>query len=105
MNGWEITTVSANGNGSSQATVITRNSPSMVVNVITSCDIDTAVQLPVSPTVGDFVDVCLGSTLHAATVWIGTTVLDSSTSHFDALDPGKCRLYRYISGSFWNRYD
>lgn len=106
MNGWEITAVSAHGGTSSEATIIVRNSPSMVVNVTTNGNsTDLAVQLPISPVIGDFVEVCVGSTTYSASIWLGTTVLNSSTTHYDAVETGKCRSYRYISGPLWNRYD
>ena len=61
MNGWTITTVNAAGATSSEATVIVRDSPWMVVSVITSEDlVQRAVQLPVSPTVGDLVEISVG---------------------------------------------
>ena len=108
MNGWSINTVNAAGGTSSEATVIVRDSPWMVVNVITSEDlVQRAVHLPISPTFGDLVEVSvgLGSSLATAQVWLGTTVIGSSTTHVEGVDPGRSRLYRYISGPFWNRFD
>ena len=64
-----------------------------------------SVQLPVSATVGDFVEVCVSSTSNSfGYVWYGATVADSSNSLFEQVDAGKCRSYRFISGGRWNRY-
>ena len=107
MNGWQVTTVTAEGTTSSEALVLEQTSPWMIFNVITSNDPETtSVQLPISPNLGDFVEVCVGSDmLQPGVAWIGTTALGSSTTHYDQIDIGKCRSYRYVSGSYWNRYD
>jgi hypothetical protein len=102
MNGWEITTVSANGATKSDATVVTRNSPSMVINVLTNANsTDYSIQLPLSPVTGDAADVCVGSTFAQATVWLGIV---SSNVNFDTVNTGRCRSYRYINGPSWNVY-
>ena len=106
MNGWSITTVNAAGTGSSEATVISRNSPWMVVNAVTSISSinNYAVQLPVNPEVGDLVEVCVGSTSPLfGYVWYGATVIDSSTTLYEQVSQGITRSYRFISGPRWNR--
>lgn len=54
---------------------------------------------------GDLVEVCTNSTASAnVTVWLGTTVLNSSTTNYDSIGSGKSRSYRYISGPIWTTY-
>lgn len=107
MNGWNITTVNAAGTTAGDALVLDSGCPWQVFNVVTSdSPLYTSVQLPVTQTLGDLVEVCVGSTMPvAATVWLGSTVLNSSTTHFESIDPGKSRFYRFISGPRWNKYD
>lgn len=107
MNGWSITTVNAAGATSSEATVVARNSPWMIVHpIIDAGSTNYSIQLPTSPVTGDLVEVCVDSTSNgASTVWLGTTVINSSTTHFESVPTGTCRPYRFISGSYWNRYD
>lgn len=103
MNGWTITNVTAIGTLSSQAPVITRDSPSMIVNSIVESG-NIAVQLPTSPQMGDLIEVCVSSTcVTGGYVWYATTQ-GSSLYLWEEVPPGKCRSYRYISGPSWNRY-
>lgn len=106
MNGWSITTITAAGNSAAEAAVLTRVSPWMVVDLITDeTTSQRAIHLPLSGVqVGDLIEVCadLANTGHA-TVWLGTTVINSSTTNSDTIDPGRQRTYRYVSGSLWTR--
>lgn len=104
MNGWSLTAVNAAGTGSSEATIITRDSPHMVVDLTVSSS-NHAVQLPLNATAGDLVEVCVGSSAGSfGYVWYGTTVAESGSVYYDQVDAGKCRFYRFISGPRWNRY-
>lgn len=106
MNGWQIQAVNAVGFASSEAAIISRDSPWTVVNVTTDSS-NFGVQLPVTGVVfGDVVDVSLSSTFaNGANVWFGSTVLNSSTTNADFITPGKSRFYRFVSAPLWNRYD
>jgi hypothetical protein len=127
---WEGHRAFALGTYSSEAAVITRVSSYTVVNV-TATSSNLAVQLPLTrpstvglveistevtppsthpaPTyaeVGDVVDVCVDpNSLVPVYVWYGATTKHSARgSHYEQVDPGKCRMYRYVSGAIWNRY-
>lgn len=107
------------GTHSSAATEITRSSSFTLAHVMTT-EKDFAVRLPTAPStvvtapstapaptyavVGDVVEVCvdLGSE-RSAYVWYGATLTAPSGS-YEEVAPGRCRLYRYVSGSMWNRY-
>lgn len=106
MNGWQITTVTAAGINSSTATVITRDSPWMVVNLIVDGNSNNiGAQLPVSGVeTGDLVEVCVGSTSNSVgNVWYGATVIDSSTTLVTQIDRGRMHSFRFLSGSQWTR--
>jgi hypothetical protein len=105
MNGWSITTVAAAGVLSSEATVIVRDSPWMVVNTIVDVNSSNiAVQLPTNPSFGDVVEVCGSSSSNGSGyVWYALTP-GSSLYLFQDLGHGQCRSYRYISGPSWNKY-
>ena len=108
------------GVNSSEATVVTRTS-SYTLLVLMPTSSNMAVQLPlthvstevvagstapVSPAavVGDVVEVCVEpDSLASAYVWYGVTA-DSAGGHYEQVEPGKCRVYRYVSGAVWNRY-
>jgi hypothetical protein len=113
------------GTHSSEATVLTRESSHTLVNVTTTAS-NFAVQLPLTapsttvpieatakstgpaPTyavVGDVVEICVDpGSPNCAYVWYGATTADSALGHYEEVNPGKCRVYRYVSGAVWNRY-
>lgn len=125
---WHGHKTEACGTYPSSGAIITRESSHTVVNVVTTSS-DFAVQLPLTRAstevaaastevtvasteatityaeVGDVVEVCVApESVKHAYVWYGATIADSMLGHYEQVDPGKCRLYRYVSGAVWNRY-
>lgn len=107
------------GTHSNEATAITRTS-SVTLVVIETTNENFAVQLPlavlstaassgpqpVAAVVGDVVEVCVdpGSERSAYVWYDAAPVTSASAQNYEDVAPGKCRLYRYVSGAVWNRY-
>jgi len=109
------------GIGSSEAMVVTRASsytllvlsPTVgamalqlpITNPSTTVTEGSTVPIPPAVVVGDVVEVCVEpDSAASAYVWYGATTADSMHGNYDEVSPGKCRVYRYVSGAVWNRY-
>ena len=106
---------------SSEATLLVRGSSHTLV-VVTATSSNFAVRLPITApstiettakstepvpapaVVGDMVEVCVDpASERSAYVWYDATSV-SDVQNYEEVTPGKCRLYRYVSGAVWNRY-